>query len=173
MSISSVIKPFEASPDHGGRLVAQADPAVVEVLFPLVDDEDWPPCPAETIDAVLIAHDLAEIAGIPWFVTNISRGDIVKVRCDGIGYVGGSLVSGGGHCTIHVMATTHTELAPLVRGLQSLGATVLSGLNPPMLAVDVPENVAMGAIVNLLADGESLTCAFTIACCQQRVQVRR
>ena len=53
----------------------------------------WPPYPAETIEAVLIAHDLAEMQGVPWFVTNISRGDIVQVRHDGIGYVGGPVVS--------------------------------------------------------------------------------
>ena len=56
-------------------------------------------------------------AGVPWFVTNVSRGDIVQVRHDGIGYVGGAIVSGGGHSTIHVMATTEDELAPIVASL--------------------------------------------------------
>ena len=91
----------DARRDHGGPPscpVAEPEP-VVDVLFPLVDDEEWPPYPAEMIDAVLIAHDLAEIRGVPWFVTNVSRGDIVQVRHDGIGYVGGAIVSRGGHST--------------------------------------------------------------------------
>ena len=94
---------------------------LVDVMFPLVDDEEWPPYPAEMIDAVLIAHDLAEIRGIPWFVTNVSRGDIVQVRHDGIGYVGGAIVSRGGHSTVHVMATSEDELAPIVRASSGPG----------------------------------------------------
>src|SRR3954453_5690070 len=158
MSISSVVDEVEASVEHLGM----AGPAVVDVLFPLVDDDEWPPYPAETIDAVLIAHDLAEVQGIPWFVTNISRGDIVRVRHDGIGFVGGSVVSGGGHSTIHVMATTEAELVPIVAGLTALGATALSGFTPPMLTVDVPESVPLMGILDLLAAAESLTCAFHI-----------
>ena len=170
MSMSSVVDSFKASAQRRG---AAARPAVVEVLFPLVDDEEWPPYPAETIDAVLIAHDLAEVQGVPWFVTNISRGDIVKVRHDGIGYVGGPVISGGGHSTIHVMATTEAELAPIVQGLTALGATALSGLTPPMLTVDVAESIPLAGILDLLAAAESLTCAFNIACCQHRLAVRR
>jgi hypothetical protein len=170
MSISTVVDAFEASVT---RLGAVASPAVVDVLFPLVDDDEWPPYPAETVDAVLIAHDLAEVKGIPWFVTNISRGDIVRVRRDGIGYVAGSVVSGGGHSTIHVMATTEAELAPIVEGLTALGATTLSGLTPPMLTIDVAESIPLAGILQLLADAESLTCAFHIACCQHRLAARR
>jgi hypothetical protein len=170
MSVSSVVDSFEASAADRGTA---ARPAVVDVLFPLVDDDEWPPYPAETIDAVLIAHDLAEVQGIPWFVTNISRGDIVRVRRDGIGYVGGSVVSGGGHSTIHVMATTEAELVPIVQGLTALGATALSGLTPPMLTVDVAESVPLTGILDLLADAESLTCAFHIACCQHRLVAHR
>ena len=170
MSMSSIVDSFKASAQRRG---AAARPAVVEVLFPLVEDDEWPPYPAETIDAVLIAHDLAEVQGVPWFVTNISRGDIVQVRHDGIGYVGGPVISGGGHSTIHVMATTEAELAPIVEGLTALGATALSGLTPPMLTVDVAESIPLTDILDLLAGAESLTCAFNIACCQHRLAARR
>jgi hypothetical protein len=169
MSVSSVVDSFEATTQRHG---AASRPPVVDVLFPLVEDEQWPPYPAETVDAVLIAHDLAEVQGVPWFVTNISRGDIVRVRHDGIGYVGGAVISGGGHSTIHVMATTEAELAPLVEGLTALGATTLSGLTPPMLTVDVAESIPLAEILDLLVEAESLTCAFSIACCQHRLAVR-
>jgi hypothetical protein len=168
MSVSSVVDSFEATT----RPAATPRPAVVDVLFPLVEDEEWPPYPAETIDAVLIAHDLAEVQGVPWFVTNISRGDIVQVRHDGIGYVGGPVISGGGHSTIHVMATTESELAPIVDGLTALGATAQSGLTPPMLTVDVAECIPLADILDLLVKAESLTCAFNIACCQHRTRSR-
>jgi hypothetical protein len=169
MSVSSVVDLLEATAD---RHAATSGPAVVDVLFPIAEDEQWPPYPAETIDAVLIAHDLAEVQGVPWFVTNISRGDIVRVRHDGIGYVGGPVISGGGHSTIHVMATTEAELAPIVEGLTTLGATALSGLTPPMLTVDVAESIPLSEILDLLVEAESLTCAFNIACCQHRLPVR-
>ena len=75
MSMSIDVRSADRAPGTPARLVAPspcpvaAPETVVDVLFPLVDDEEWPPYPAETIDAVLIAHDLAEIRGIPWFVT--------------------------------------------------------------------------------------------------------
>jgi len=144
------------------------DEPVVDVMFPLVDDEEWPPYPAEMVDAALIAHDLAEIRGVPWFVTNLSRGDIVRVRHDGIGYVGGVVVSRGGHSTLHVMATTDAELIPVVERLQALGAVTSNGLEPPMLTVDVPESVSLDAVLVVLAEAESLTCAYTVACGQHR-----
>ena len=173
MSMSSLVESFGVSVSSADRSVAAGRPTIVDVLFPLVEDEEWPPYPAETIDAVLIAHDLAEIQGVPWFVTNISRGDIVHVRRDGIGYVGGPVISGGGHSTIHVMATTEAELAPIVDGLTALGAATLSGLTPPMLTVDVAESIPLAEILDFLGKAESSTCAFNIACCQHRLGVRR
>ncbi|MGS0687046.1 DUF4265 domain-containing protein [Nakamurella sp. GG22] len=144
------------------------DRSVVDVLFPLVDDDEWPPCPAEQIEAVLISHDLAEIRGVPWFAANISRGDIVNVRHDGIGYVGGTVVSRGGHSTVHVMAASEAELAPIVKQLVALGASTAGGLTPPMLTVDIPESVALDPILDVLAAAESMTCAHTVACRQHR-----
>lgn len=146
---------------------------VVEVLFPLVDDEGWPPYPAETIDAVLIAHDLAELRGVPWFVTDISRGDIVRVRRDGIGYVGGGIVSRSGHSTVHVLATSEAELAPIVQRLDQLGTRVASGLTPPMLAVDVPESCSLDEVLRVLTAAESMTCAYTVANRQHRPRTPR
>ena len=141
---------------------------IVDVLFPLVDDEEWPPYPAEMIDAVLIAHDLAEIQGVPWFVTNVSRGDIVRVRHDGIGYVGGTVISRGGHSTVHVMATADEELAPMVEQLRIIGAVTASGLEPPMLTVDVSESCSLDGVLHVLTAAESMTCTFTVACEQHR-----
>lgn len=173
MSISAAVQAVGLSSPPAQRPVAQeTQPAptepVVDVMFPLVDDEEWPPYPAEMVDAALIAHDLAEIRGVPWFVTNLSRGDIVRVRHDGIGYVGGVIVSRGGHSTLHVMATTDAELIPVVEQLQALGAVTSSGLEPPMLTVDVPENVSLDDVLAVMANAESLTCAYTVACGQHR-----
>jgi len=163
-SDQSVRKPGQSTPVG----VTAAASSVVDVLFPLVDDEEWPPYPAEVLDAVLIAHDLAEVVGVPWFVSNVSRGDIVKVRHDGIGYVGGAIVCRGGHSTVHVMATSEDELAPIVAGLESLGAMTASGLVPPMLTVDVPESCSLAAVLDVLSEAESMTCAYTVACEQHR-----
>ena len=151
----------------GDSMTTETSP-VVDVLFPLVDDEEWPPYPAEMVDAVLISHDLAEIAGVPWFLTNISRGDIVKVEHDGIGYVGGTVVSRGGRSTVHVMATSDEELAPVIEQLRAIGAVTCAGLVPPMLTVDVPESCSVDAVLEVLAAAESMTCAYTVACRQHR-----
>ncbi len=137
-------------------------------MFPLIDDDQWPPYPAEILDAVLIAHDLAEIRGVPWFIANISRGDIVRVSFDGIGYVGGVVVSRGGHSTVHVLATSDEELTPLIDRLAELGTRTSTGLVPPMLTVDVPPECPLDAVVAALAAAETTTCAFTVACGQHR-----
>jgi hypothetical protein len=167
-SVSSNATP--SAPSTPTAVTPGEQPEVVDVMFPLVDDEEWPPYPAENVEAILIAHDLAEIAGVPWFVTNLSRGDIVRVHHDGIGYVGGIIVSRGGHSTVHVMAATDEELEPVVRQLTELGAEVHGGLEPPMLAVDVPETVSLNVALSVLTDAESMTCAFTVACNQHRAR---
>ena len=173
MSMSTDVRSAESAlarphADPLARVTLGSD--VVDVMFPLIDDDEWPPYPAESVDAVLLAHDLAEIVGVPWFVTNLSRGDIVRVHHDGIGYVGGVIVSRGGHSTLHVMAATDDELAPVIRDLTALGADVRSGLEPPMLAVDVPENVSLNVAVGILTAAESMTCAFTVANDQHRAR---
>lgn len=178
MNMSADVRPVDASitrsvPVETARITPCIEPERIDVLFPLIDDEEWPPYPAENIEAVLLAHDLAEIVGVPWFVTNLSRGDIVRVQHDGIGYVGGVIVSRGGHSTVHVMAASDDELAPVVRELIALGAQVRSGLEPPMLAIDVPESVSLNAAVGILTAAESMTCAFTVACDQHRARVAR
>ena len=170
--------PIPTGSDLSGTIAAESVPAgsapaecTVDVMFPLIDDEEWPPYPAETLDAVLIAHDLAEITGVPWFANNISRGDIVRVGHDGIGYVGGVVVSRGGHSTVHVLATTEAELTPIVRDLNALGAVTSAGLTPPMLTVDVPESCSLEAVLDVLAAAESLTCAHNVACRQHQARV--
>jgi len=145
---------------------------LVDVMFPLIGDDEWPPYPAEMVEARLIAHDLAEIVGVPWFVTNISRGDVISVDHDGIGYVARTVMVRGGHSTLHVMATTDAELALIIDQLRALGAGTLTGLEPPMLTVDVPENVSLDDVIDVLSAAESMTCAYTVASAQHRTRNR-
>lgn len=178
MSMSADVRPVDVVATRSAitdtpMVTPGVEPERIDVMFPLIDDDEWPPYPAENVEAVLLAHDLAEIVGVPWFVTNLSCGDIVRVHHDGIGYVGGVILSRGGHSTVHVMAATDDELAPVVRDLIALGARVSSGLEPPMLAIDVPEHVSLTAAVHLLTAAESLTCAFSVACDQHRSRAAR
>ena len=173
MSMSADVRPVDAVATRSATseaitITPSAEPERIDVMFPLIDDEEWPPYPAENVEAVLLAYDLAEVVGVPWFITNLSRGDIVRVQHDGIGYVGGVIVSRGGHSTVHVMAASDDELAGVVRELTDLGAEVHSGLEPPMLAIDVPEYVSLNVVVNRLTAAESMTCAFTVACDQHQ-----
>jgi hypothetical protein len=140
----------------------------VDVMFPLMDDEEWPPYPAEIVEADLLSHDLVEITGVPWFATDISRGDIVNVSQDGIGYVGGAVVSRGGHSTVHVMAGSQEEMAPIAAALQAVGADPHSGFVPPMLTVDVPPQCSLDAVLEVVSAAESATCAYSVANRQHR-----
>lgn len=167
----------QASPNgasaQASDAVASTDTELIDVMFPLIDDDEWPPYPAEVVDAVLIGPGLAEVVGVPWFATNLSRGDIVSVSFDGIGHVGGQIVSRGGHSTLHVLAAQQAELAPIVAGLTALGAVVRGGLQPPMLAVDVPPPGDFDAVVAVLSAAESVSCGYTVACRQHRSRAAR
>ena len=171
---SQAIRSAEASVSIASH--PQADQSfsgeLVDVMFPLIGDDEWPPYPAEMVEAKLIAHDLAEIVGVPWFVTNISRGDVISVDHDGIGYVARTVMVRGGHSTLHVMATTDAELAPIIEQLRALGASTFAGLEPPMLTVDVPENASLDDVIDVLSAAESMTCAYTIASGQHRTRNR-
>jgi hypothetical protein len=158
-----------------GALAGQGatPPLQVDVMFPLQDDEDWPPYPAEVVEAALLSHDLVEITGVPWFANGISRGDIVHVSHDGIGYVGGPVVSRGGHSTVHVMAGSQQEMAPIAAALRALGADSHcgfehSGFEPAMLTADVPPQCSMDSVIEVLRRAESASCAFALASCQHR-----
>ena len=158
---AAVVAAPVAEPRHTGR-------QTVDVMFPLMDDEEWPPYPAEMIDGDLLSHDLVEIIGVPGFVTGISRGDIVTVNQDGIGYVGAGVVSQGGHSTVHVMAGSMQEMAPIAAAVRAIGADTRSGFEPPMLTVDVPPHFSLDEVIAVLDAAESLTCAYTVACRQHR-----
>jgi Domain of unknown function (DUF4265) len=175
-AVPAVSRPAASRPEASGPAAAaaviDADDAVVDVLFPIVDHDQWPPYPAENVEAVLLAHDLAEIRSVPWFLTDLSRGDIVQVEHDGIGYVGRTVVGRSGHSTVHVLAATQDELAPVARNLQAVGAEVLGGLEPPMLAVDVPISVPLEDVLEVLIAAESVTCAHEVASNQHPKRAR-
>ena len=142
-----------------------------EVMLCLDSDEgaDWPPYPAETVAAVMIGPGLAELAVSPWFATGVSVGDVLEVRHDGTGFVGGRVVCRGGHSTIQMIAATEDELTPTVKTLRDFGAVVRRIGTPAMISVDVPEGVPLQPIIELLDAAESMTCAYTVACAQHRI----
>jgi len=58
-----------------------------------------------------------------------------------------------------------------VQRVRALGAQTASGLVPPMLTVDVPENCSLEQVLDVLTAAESMTCAFTVASRQHRAKV--
>ncbi len=64
---------------------------------------------------------------------------------------------------MHVLATAQDELTPLVEALTALGAEVAGGLEPPMLAIDVPVSASLDDVLEVLAAAESATCAYEVA----------
>lgn len=161
--------------DAGMRWIHPADGdiagTVTDVMWCLDDDEgaEWPPYPAETIPAVLLAPGLAELTAAPWFATGISNGDVVEVRHDGSGWVGTRVIMRGGHSTVQMIAATEEELVPVTSALRTFGAQVRQIGTPCMIAVDIPEGVPLEPVIALLNGAESMTCAYTVACAQHRI----
>ena len=79
-----------------------------------------------------------------------------------------AVVSRGGHSTVHVMAGSQEEMAPIATALQAVGADPHSGFVPPMLTVDVPPQCSLDAVLEVLTAAESATCAYSVANRQHR-----
>jgi hypothetical protein len=140
------------------------EPGHIEVMIPLPGDGEWPPYPAEIVMAVLRRPGAAELRGVPWFAEGLSRGDLVGIRHDGVGYVSTGLLRAGRNSTVQVVGATASDLAGVAAGLRALGASVVAGDQPPMLAVDVPPFVALDDLTALLDLSASATCAYRVAC---------
>ncbi|GGM06983.1 DUF4265 domain-containing protein [Nakamurella endophytica] len=137
--------------------------AQVTVLFQLRPDDDWPPFLAEPLTGRLVTPFLVEITAAPRYAQGVSRGDVVAVSMDGANFVGRHVRTPGGHATVHVVAATDAELAPVREVLVDLGATVETAGDVSMLVVDIPPHVELPAVERVLAAAVSMTCDYEIS----------
>ncbi|HYO59748.1 DUF4265 domain-containing protein [Archangium sp.] len=137
----------------------------VRVLFKLEKaDEDYPPVDYERLWARRLEPGLFEIDNIPFFVRDISAGDVVSAG-EGEGEVVFSeLVRGSGSSTLRVIVFDAAQVEDVRRRLQELGCSTELNVSK-MLGVDVPAHVDLQAVRTwLMKEQSSGTLEFEDAC---------
>lgn len=121
----------------------------VKLLFRLQPDEDgYPPYQWESVWANPVSDGLYQIDNIPFFVSDISLGDIVEAEYsdDVLVYVKTAVPSSNG--TIHVVCYDHKTCQQLLSRLPGWGCDYEVGELERLVAIDVP---ARAEVDDLLA----------------------
>jgi hypothetical protein len=116
-----------------------------KVLFEL-PTTSWHGYPVESLWAESGDGEELTIASIPFFVTGISRGDVVlgKLIENGI-FQFSSVLKKSGHCTYRVIpVSTPESITTSIASLESMGVGIEKGEFPASLyALDVPPHVSV------------------------------
>jgi hypothetical protein len=144
---------------QNGTMVTSGGQEMVRVVFRLDRDEDgWPPAATERLWATPVGKGMARIDNVPFFVRNLAWGDIVQTVDGPNGALWASArISWSGRCTIRVI--------PFSKGpLEGSREAVLDAFAPlgvggegieqyGIVALDVPSDVDLAAVVRLLRQG--------------------
>ena len=131
-----------------------------KVGFRLERDADgYPPAENEWLWAARAPDGGWMIDNIPWYSRDVSLGDVVEAEEDEDGQLWfRATAEPSGHSTLRVLRREQDAglAARLRRGLEELGCTTEQySRKLPMLAVDVPDDVDITAVVAYLDEGET------------------
>jgi Domain of unknown function (DUF4265) len=136
----------------------------VKVHFDLDQDEDgFPPVHSEGLWAIRLNDERYELDNIPFFVSGVSCCDVITVRESPEGYYTfDRLVEERGHSTLRVIFSEGSEdCRPLLERARDLreilrkqGCSVELSDDPLVIAVDVPPDVSLTPVRDILDTGE-------------------
>ena len=137
----------------------------VRVLFNLEkEEEDYPPVDYERLWARPLGEGLFEIDNIPFFVRDISVGDVVAAQQGDGEAVFSALVRVSGNSTLRVIVFDATHVEEIRRRLHEFGCSTELNVSK-MLGVDVPAQVDLHAVRTWLMEEQSSgTLEFEDAC---------
>ncbi|MFD9121913.1 DUF4265 domain-containing protein [Streptomyces bottropensis] len=130
----------------------------VRVVFPLEQDEGWPPVASERLWAIPVGADLVRIDSVPWFVCDLALHDIVRTCTVTRGILeAAGKVSWSGNCTVRIIPY---ESRNSPEGLQSI-LDLFSGLGVQsevvgqfgIIALNIPPSVDISEVKGLLVRG--------------------
>lgn len=126
-----------------------------KIAFHLAQDEEgFPPADWEHLWARVVGDGLYFIDNTPFFIYDISFGDIVEAAEESGQLVYRRSVQRSPHSTLRVMLFRKERAAQLRQRLRELGcATELSHV-PGLIAVDVPPEASLASVRSLLNSGE-------------------
>lgn len=126
----------------------------IKILFKLeIDVDGYPPMEWEKLWAKHLGNELYEIDNIPFFVKDISIGDIVSVTTDDDCFLYSDTVYKSKHSTFRILLKDISELSEVKKNLDKLGCSIELCHISELIAVDVPENVDIAILLEYLKAG--------------------
>lgn len=119
------------------------------------DEDDYPPADFESLWATSLGEGLYRVENIPFFAEGIALGDVISARPeqDLLRFQG--VVQPSGHRTLRVMVYDKQEVPAVREMLKRQGCDVEQSHIPGLISVDVPPEVPLPVLRQLLAEGES------------------
>jgi hypothetical protein len=167
-------EPAEAGPSTP----AASDP--IALRFSLDAADGWATQPFEDVAAVLVGDGRAELVEIPLLVDGCSIGDTLAMVTDqdaervadgpaASPRLAGPVLRRGRHSTVRVVAAERTELEDPRELAEQLGCATRLSAAVPVLAIDVPEAVAVEDLLVLLDSHCTVTLTYLVACLQHAI----
>ena len=131
----------------------QDDRSHIRIHFRLEQDEDgYPPAGVETLWAVPQGNGRFRVDNTPFFVREISDGDIVSAtQIDGEWWFD-AVVEPSGHSTLRIILFELEQVEPVTGQLMELGCSYEGSHIPNLVAIDVPPDASIVLIFQYLEE---------------------
>ena len=135
----------------------------VKVRFRLTPANGWPPYETEGLWAEQLSEDTFRLDNIPWFVSGVSCGDIVRaLPCDNGEHIFDSVLERGGHATYRIILNDKVNSeAEDVRSffsiMKRLGC-VYEGQDGRAYSVDVPPEADRPEVDLMMRAAQGMGC---------------
>lgn len=130
----------------------------VKVVFELQQDgSDFPPATHETLSGVPVEGGRYRLDNVPFFATGVAFGDVVQGSpVEGGNVAFASVVAASGHSTCRVVLVDGDGDVKAARdSFEALGCVSELSHLEGYFAVDVPPDVDMGAVLEVLEAGRA------------------
>lgn len=123
----------------------------VKIIFPIDQDEDgYPPYSVETIWAEVIGEKKYKIDNIPFYVRNVSVGDIVLADSSALGLSYVSTTNKSDNSTLRVICYEDDAKTRLLQRLYNFGCDFEVGVPKDLVAINVPADAKVKALLEYL-----------------------
>jgi len=119
------------------------------------DDDGYPPADTETLWAKLRYDGHFELDSIPFFVREVSLGDVVEASGNGEVRRFRRVIEPSGHSTLHVIVFDATKMDGVRKALRELGCESELSHVAELVAVDVPPDISVDEVTRYLDEKEA------------------
>jgi hypothetical protein len=132
------------------------------LLFSIEESDGWPPVSSECLEFVRTEGEY-ELLSVPLFIKGLSRGDVLSVSFDQSGMVNDwKILKPSQNTTIWILKLGDIDLNKILGNLHSIGCNTVSLDELGAYAVDVPSEVKIANVDDLLSylDKDSVAVAY-------------